>query len=347
MKKYKFLKKTINVKSESLEKMIDACISLPEPTRATVSQYASVSLVTAGKLLTALDECRFSQTVYKYTDSGRSIKIHKINDKLTATVIDLSSPYCSVSVIRGDGSIIFYQKYDYPTGVSMKEGVLAALSRVCLEIKSLDLPVSAICTILADEEDGAAASSVLRPRDKDWLESIIGKLFGITPTAQLTLCEALTSAAKFCRLPTAQNKSMAYIHTGGDVKLYVLPKNNSPVICRPCDLMISDRMTLSDALEEMNSPSSFAKLLARVVNLAHSAFSPQEYVIEYDSAKFGGKALHEINKSFALLAREAPVIYSRDHRSSVTHLGAAAKATSEFIKLYITTTCKQKTSEDS
>ncbi len=344
MKKYRFLKKALNIKQESLGKMIDACIALPESDRASVSQYSGVSLVTAGKLLSALDECRFTKTVYKHPEGGRPIKIHRINDDLTATVIDLSSPYCSVSVIKSDGAAVFYKRYNYPTGIALKEGILAALSRACLEIKDLDLTVSAICTILADDTCGTRAALTLR--DKDWLEVTVATIFGIAPTAQLTFSEALTSALRYGRMPTAAQTNVAYICIGDVVKLCFLPESSSPVICKPQDLLISDVLTVTDALDEMISPSDFAKLLSRVVNLAHCAFSPQEYLIEYDGTKFGGKAHYEIKRSFAMLSKEAPTIYTRDHRSSVAHLGAAALVASEFIKLYITTADKQKTSED-
>lgn len=349
MKKYKFLKKTVNIKNENLEKMIEACIALPELTRSTVSEKAEVSLVTAGKLLTAMDECRFTKTIYKYPESGRPYKLHVINKSLSSMIIDLSAADCSVSVIMGDNSCFFHKRYRFSTGVSLFDNISSALSKACIEVKMTEVAVSSICVILADEEDNTDIFNTHGSPtigDKERIANIIANIFGTVPLLQMTLSEALSNAASFNRLPTKTQTDTAYIYVGSDMKLCYLPKSGSSIVGKPKELLISDSITLSDMLEETVSPEDFSKILSRVVNLAHCAFMPNAYIIEYDVMKFGSKALHHIKKSFALLSRPLPEIIVRDHRLGIAPLGASAKAEYEFIKLYITTTDKQKTSED-
>ncbi len=350
MKKYKFSRKTVNIKNENLEKMIEACIALPELTRSTVSEQAKVSLVTAGKLLTAMDECRFTQTIYKYPESGRPYKLHVINKNLSSMIIDLSAADCSVSIIMGDKSILFHKKYCYTSGVALFDNISSVLARACIEARELEVAVSAVSVILADAENNTDVFNTHGSPtiyDKERIADIIASIFGTVPLLQMTLSEALSNAVRFNRLPTSCSENLAYVYVGRDIKLCFLPQNGLPINCNPKELLISDGITLSDMLEETVSPEDFSKILTRVVNLAHCAFMPSAYIIEYDVMKFGSKALHHIKKSFALLSRALPEIVVRDHRSGIAPLGASAKAECEFIKLFITTTDKQKISEDS
>lgn len=350
MKRYKFQKKIINIKNESLDRMIEACVALPQLTRASVSDYANVSLVTAGKILTAMDECRFTKTVYKYPENGRPYKLHVINEDLTTAILDLSSADLSMSIIRGGGNTFFYKKYGYSPDASLRDSIRAVLTRACLDARSLDIGVSALCVILADNDDGAVdlfnSHGAPTLSDKNEISSVIASVFGTVPLIQMSFSEALSEAVRFNRLPELKSKNTAYIYVGCDIKICYLPQGGDPINCRPKDLLLTDDSTLSDALERVASPLEMAKILARAVNFAYCAFNARGYVIEYDTMKFGSRALGEIKRSFAILPRELPEIVVRDHRSGAHLSGAAAAAACSFIKLHISSSEKQKTSED-
>ena len=264
-------------------------------------------------------------------------------------VIDLSSSDCSVSVIGGDNNCLFNKRYGFSSGFSLFDNMVSAFSKTCNEIRQTNLSVSAICVILADEDDCADVFNTHgspTTKDKEHIQAAVAQIFGRVPILQMPLSDAILNAARFNRLPANFQTDVAYIYAGNDLKLCYIQKSGDTISCSPKDLLVSDNATLAEALEATASPSDMAKILARTVNLAHCAFSPKAYFIEYDVMKFGSKALHEIKKSFALLSKVLPETIVRDHRMGVAPLGADAAAKAEFIKLYITTANKQKTSED-
>ena len=113
MKRYKFEKKSLHVSRELINKMTDACLTVPKITRAAISEKAGVSLVTAGKFLAAMDECKFTYKKRHFPEDSRPSYCHTLNEALSVLVIDTSSPSFSMSIIRGRSECRFYEQYDY------------------------------------------------------------------------------------------------------------------------------------------------------------------------------------------------------------------------------------------
>ena len=340
MKRYKFEKKSIHVSRELIDKMTNACLSVQKITRAAISEKAGVSLVTAGKFLSAMDECKFTYKKWHFPEGSRPSYCHTVNEALSVLVIDTSSPSFSMSIVRGRSECRFYEQYDFDTSISFADNLNLFLSRIGVNAVKQPFGISAICILISDEKPARELNitnlCAAAEDDIPILESATARFFGIKPLIIIKSSEAIAYALKHKAIDTETSDKLAHVYVGKGLSLSVYSDCEPICTCNIKNLITSGTDTLADLHRQMLSEDDLGKMLYKVVNFTDCAFSPDKYIIEYDTVKFGSTALRYVKRAFAATGKPLPDITSINHSESLAVLGAATKAAAELIKLHIT-----------
>ncbi|MBQ7829256.1 MAG: hypothetical protein IJ345_03195 [Clostridia bacterium] len=340
MKRYKFEKKSLHVSRELIDKMTDACLTVPKITRAAISESAGVSLVTAGKFLTAMDECKFTYKKWHFPEDSRPSYCHTVNEALSILVIDTSSPSFSMSIVRGRSECRFYEQYDYDTSITFGDNLNLFLSRIGANAVRQPFGISAICILISDEKPTRELNitNICAATESDIpaIESATARFFGIKPLLFIKSSEAIASAIRHHTIKAESGDKLAHIYVGKGLSLSIYSDCEPICTCNIKNLLISGTDTLADLHRQMLSEDDLGKMLYKIVNFADCAFSPNKYVIEYDVTKFASIALKYIKRAFAAAGKPLPEITSINHSAGLAVSGAATLAAAELIKIHIT-----------
>lgn len=340
MKRYKFEKKSLHVSRELIDKMTDACLTVPKITRAAIAEKAGVSLVTAGKFLTAMDECKFTYKKWHFPEGNRPSHCHTVNEALSVLVIDMSSPSFSMSIIRGRSEYRFYEQYDYNTSITFGDNLNLFLARIGANAVKQPFGISAICILISDEKPARELNitNVCAATEDDIsaLESTTSRFFGIKPILCLKASQAISSALKHNAINPETSGKIAHVYVGKGLSLSIYSNCEPICTCNIKNLLINGTDTLADLHQQMLSEDDLGKMLYRIVNFADCAFSPTKYIIEYDTVKFDSTALKYVKRAFAVIGKPLPEITSINHSVGLAVSGAAKCAAAELIKLHIT-----------
>ena len=340
MKRYKFEKKSLHISRELIDKMTNACLTVPRITRSAIAEKAGVSLVTAGKLLSAMDECRFTYKKWYFSENTRPSYCHIFNEALSILVIDTSTRGFSMSIVRGGSECRFFEQYDYDTGVTFSDNLNLFFSRIGSLAVKQPFGISAICILISDEKPASSLSitSLCAATESDVpvLDAAVSRFFGIKPLLFIKSSEAISSALKHNAIDNAACDKLAHIYVGKGLSLSVYSGNEPVSTCNISNLLTNGIDTVADMHRQMLSEDDLGKMLYKIVNFADCAFSPSKYVIEYDVTKFGSTALKHIKRSFAAIGKPLPEITSINHSAGLAVSGAATLAAAELIKLHIT-----------
>jgi len=340
MKRYKFEKKSLRISRKLIDKMTDACLTVPKITRAAIAEKAGVSLVTAGKFLTAMDECKFTYKKWYFPEDSRPSYCHILNEALSVLVVDVSSPSFSMTIIRGKSECRFYEQYDYDTSITFGDNLNLFLARIGANAVRQPFGISAICILISDEKPTRELNitNVCAATESDIpaIESATARFFGIKPLLFIKSSEAIASALKHNAIDIKTSDKIAHIYVGKGLSLSVYSDSEPICTCNIRNLITSGTDTLADLHRQMLSEDNLGKMLYKIVNFADCAFSPDKYIIEYDTVKFGSTALRYVKRAFVATGKPLPDITSINHSESLAVLGAATKAAAELIKLHIT-----------
>ena len=329
MKRIKFGNKNLDIKNETIRHVISAALSCPDITREAVSRRASVSLATAGKVLSALDDCRFTELKYiRDNRIGSPSKSHVLCPDLSVLVLDLSSSLYTAHIVFGKARRVISEKYKYNPAISFEDNVVVFLSNVGKRISKLDYSVSDICTVISDTPDrilytsDATAAYVPRSSDLSTLNGYCARFFGLMPSLSLTKSEAIACAVRYDVLDTPHEKELSYVSISDCIDAFYLPKSAPPVNCNVDRLMIDSSTLLSDFTQRANSSPDMALILSRCLNFMGCAFSTDEFWVEIDHSRFSdiGKRVELFFKSVELTA---PHIHYLDSEPPAAVLGAS------------------------
>lgn len=343
MKSYKFGNTQLNLKPDLISKLIDTSIICREFTHKDIIENAGTTSSAANKLLSALNECKFTYLKNDRLSKARD-RIHTFSDTLSVLVIDLSMPQYSMSITRGHSGCQFYKTYSYNPLLSLYENVFSFLSAEAEQVKKQSFGIAAICVIYADNKDRdlSAFSSLSGqlPYEADLakIDSIIASIYGFLPTLQLKNSQAIENALKYRLInENIKDNSTTYIYIGASISVAHFPMRGDPIICDVKNLLINQRETVSDMFCRHISSEGLGSILYRILNFTHCAYSSEQYIIEYDSLKFDARTLKELKKAFVICGDSLPEIIASSHSPGITHLGATAATFSEIIKKHITT----------
>ncbi len=337
MKRLKFATQTLNIKEESLHRIIDAAVSSKSITREDVRRNVGVSLATAGKLLSALDECGFTKTAFdRLGERNGHEKIHIFASDISVLVLDFSSYKYSASIIFERGKRVINETYTYDPSVSFENNVLIFLSSVGKKVSALEYSVSSICTILADDPENAIRTSVAtasylpRVTDLQIIDGICYKFFKLN-TVRITLSDAIRCASKYGYADQRKLGNVSYIRLFDSFSAFYLPKKQSAIAFRS-DKLLCDGIPFSDILSNTELSRDLAKLLMRVANIMDCAYPTDSFLIEYDRSAFDEKLEEYFYLSFKAAEIPIPYVEFWSCNASPSHLGASAFALSELIK---------------
>ena len=342
MKRYAFEKQQLPVSQALLDKIIDACLTCPTVTRSQVSAESGASLSSVGKVLQAMEQCRFTcKRLRQSSPNSKPSFHHTLNEAIAILVLDLSSSVYSMSIVTGNSECRFCEAYTFDQEISLMDNILAFFSRLGIKAVKQSFGISAVCVVTADP----SPSDDLRyypylPSDNDLqdIDALIARFFKRQPILRVTASEAITAALKY-RILSEGDQSAAYIYVGNTVRASFHPSaNEKPYVCQISDLLISDSTTLGEEHAQLMSEKQLCAILSRAVNFMNCAFSPERYLIEYDTVKFSSAALSSIKRTFALLNRPLPEIVTVSHTPGLAARGAAVLSMAKFIKDHITST---------
>ncbi len=344
MKRLKFGNKKLNIKTEALNRLIDTSLTCDEITRASVSKSASVSLATAGKLLTAMDECRFTDRIYKRDGgNGSPSKLHVIRDDISVLVLDLSSYSYSATVSLGNTKKVIFEKYTYGPELSFESNLLVFLSKIGMQISKLPYSVSAICTIIADDPERVLRTShssacyAVSCADVAVVNHTCAQLFGTMPILNLTLSQALTCAARYGIISCGGVRAnLSYIRFGDSFDATYLPSKSAPVTFRFDRIILDEGKHFSTLAEAASSNYDLAYLIMRSINFMDCAYPTDSFFVEYDIDSLGEGIQDYISRSFKASDVFLPQIQYLSSHPSAASLGASVAALSSFIKAHIT-----------
>ena len=342
MKRLKLGSKTLNIKGDSLKRLIDSALSLKKMTRASVAARGSVSLATAGKLLSALDECRITRLEYKRDNGvGSPSKAHVFRGEISTLVLDFSSPVYSASIISGKDQKLISENYSPDPSLSFEGNATVFLSKVGQKMALLPYSASSVCTIIADSPEctpkvSSHASAYLPELyDMDIVNDLCVQFFGATPTICLTHAQAIKCALKYDVFePSIKGESISHIRISDTLAATHLPQHSSPLALRLNKMMINGE-NLSSRLSKAQDTDELASVISHIIGLIDCAHESDVIVIEYDIGRFGGIE-ERIEQTFRAARIPTPHIAYFDLCPQSTVIGAANEALSSLIKGQIT-----------
>ena len=341
MKRLKLGNKTLNIKSDSLQRLIDSALSSPHLTRSAIAKSASVSLATAGKLLSALDECAFTELKYKI-DDGASYpsKLHVFRREISILVLDFSSYKYSATIVYGKGEKASCFSHTPDQNLSFEGNATVFLSKIGKELSLLPYCPISICTIVADDPQNmvktASTPSSYLPQAKDMaiVNDICIRFFATIPALCLTYSQAIKCALKYDIFQlTIRDKSVSHIRLSDTLEATHLPSHSSPAPIKLNKLIINGKRFPS-AWERAQDVDEAAYLLAHVISLIDCTHDNGFILMEYDSNRFGGIE-ERIDHIFKATNTPLPAIAYYDLKPQGATLGAAAAALSALIAFKI------------
>ena len=330
MNRYKFSKATLRIKSDLLSKMIDSCVSCREMTRGEISSLSSVSEMTAGKLLSALDTCRFTNLTYKRNrDGGSPTKLHVFSDMLSTLIVDASQSGFSYSLINGVGECKLFEEHLFDSTVNFNENFRGFLSKTAAELTKRKAAVSAVGVILSE----GASSDLFQNRDA--ISDFVASFFGISPSLCVTEADALAFAVKYKVNGLCDENKTAYIRISEQPFAACFFDGKTVSLPQIGNLMLSDSTTVSDMLENASGEKDMGRILARIVNFTYCAFSPGKIIIEHGNIRLGVQALTGIKRVFTLTNTPLPEISISKCAPGLAHFGLAQAVKADTIKKHI------------
>lgn len=337
MKRLKFGTKDLNIKSDLLARIVTAAVGSPEMTREAISRSASVSLSSAGKLLSALDECSFTEVKYSRSLTvGSPSKRHVFRGGIWLLVLDLSSSVYAAHIVSCGEHTVITERHAYDPTLSFEGNLIALLSRIGLKISALPYSVSAICTVTADGCENHAAGLrggvkyLPSQSDIDTVNAYCARFFGVMPSFSLTYSQALSCAEKYNLLCAHNSQGTAYIGLCESARAIYLRKGDSAIPLRVGELMIDGATLLRDVDISAIDSAKAAELIARLINHVSCAYPADGFVVEVELNRFPDIS-REVELILMSLELAVPQILYFDTKSPTAVLGASHELLTHLI----------------
>ena len=341
MKAYRFGKAELGVSPQLLEVLVYASMSDKTITRSSLSERTGVSLPTAGKVLSTMENCKYmSARLYSPAGGGKPCNHYSLNEALSILVLDLSSDIYSMSIISGYDKCSFYECYAFDPTVGYFDNLTEFLSRYGKFASRYSSGINEICVICDEgrKPDLYSGYSALSMHNKSMVKETLDtgqRIFGKEPNCVIGANAAIREALNYAHDGIPKG-STAYLYIGSTLEGLFCPREGALTPCHPEELMLNGNSTLGDALREAATEEEFSVILSHAVNLMHCAFSPDAYVIESEDIKFTEIFLHNIKRSFALAGKPLPEIFAFRKAPGLAVLGAAKLSAVRSVLSHIT-----------
>ncbi len=338
MPRYKKIK--VNIKQETLEKLIDSYLSDYGPSRGSVAEDCSVSVVTSGKVANALIESGF-MTQRVFTKQGESSCAHLFCREDTSILIaDISSSIFKMTVMNSSGEIKFSSNYSYDSSVSRADNLNIFFSRYGTMAANSKSGFCAIAVIYPNEnalshlEGQGLIASLPTISSKEYVSDTVFAIFGKRPAAHFTVSQAICEAIKFkLHGDLLLEKGVSYIFVGSHLSLFHIHSPESVTVCAPNNILAdSDMHLLGNHFIEKNDSD---RIFIRLADFMGAAFSPISILLESDLIKPDDETVRKITKRFALSRLKLPMIYYKSNSYPLCLMGAVRSTLCTIIKRYV------------
>ena len=335
----KFKRIGLDLKAETLNKLIFSYLSGYAPTRASVAKSCSVSEMTSGKAARALIDSGF-MCERQYSSDGKRPCFHLFcNDGVRVLVIDLSSSVFKMSIVSPYGDVKFQTEYEYDTEISHMDNLNIFFSRHSANVKKSRYSFCAISVIYADIPVSRTTmmSYGFLPdiTSKEHIADLIHSEFGKYPASHMTVSDAILSSLKFkAHGDIIEPRGLSYIFIGRHISAFHIHADGAVTVCSPeplfpniCRKLFTDHMLT----EKSVSDSIF-------VQLAHfmgCAFSPSHIFLESDILSPDDTTAELLCQRFALSGLNAPTVSFKDNSPPLRLVGASRETLFSVIKRYV------------
>ena len=344
MPKSKYNHRSVNIKGDLLDKLVLAHLVKLPTTRAAVADRCNVSKTTAGKVATALFECRFVTQKLCQQSNGRAAQHLTLRKVVSAMVIDLSRPRYAMIITNAYGECSFERYHNFDAKLSYEDNLTTFLSRCGYEARLAGHRPDAICVVYSGATDNGhtvcSSLSAYLPsaQDKDKTLRIVGSVFGRRPTIYASLSEIISASVDLEIVPSGNRRlGASYLFIG----TYPEAFNVLGDTVTRCDAgsVLLDSRSVGMAMENRLIQSEFEDVLVRLVNMMSCAFCPSVIIIQSDIYRIDQNTLSSVSRRLA----EGGILCPDIVNSKTVILEAAARlATVPFIRRYLTSTYEKQ-----
>lgn len=335
----KFKKVGVDLKAETLNKLIFSYLSGCAPTRASVAKSCSVSEMTSGKAARALIDSGF-MCERQYSSDGNRPCFHLFcNEGVRVLVIDLSSSAFKMSIVSSYGDVRFQTEYEYDTSISYIDNFNIFFSRHSTNIKKSRYSFCAISVIYADVPTSRAEMSAYgflpSISYREQIANLVHSEFGKYPASHMTVSEAVLNSLKYkAHGDFIEAYELSYVFIGRHISAFHIHRNGTVTVCSPeplfpdicrylfTDYILTDK-TVSDAI---------------FVQLAHfmgCAFSPSHIFLESDILSPDDTTSELLMRRFAASGLFTPTVCFKDSMRPLRLVGASRETLFSIIKRYV------------
>ncbi|MGM9644493.1 MAG: hypothetical protein ACI3X1_05340 [Eubacteriales bacterium] len=335
----KFKRIGLDLKAETLDKLIFSYLSGYAPTRASVAESCSVSEMTAGKAARALIESGF-MCERQYSSDGKRPCFHLFcNEGVRVLVIDLSSSAFKMSIVSPYGDIKFHTEYEYDTEISHADNLNVFFSRHSMNVKKSGYSFCAISVIYADIPVSRPGMSVYgflpNISSEEHIANLVHSEFGKYPASHMTVSDAILNSLKFKAYGnTIDPCGLSYIFIGRHISAFHIHGDGSVTVCSPESLFpdIAGKLFTDHMLTEKNVSDAIFVQLAHFMGCA---FSPSHIILESDILSPDDTTAELLWRKFALSGLNTPTVSFKDNSRPLRLVGASRKTLFSVIKRYV------------
>ncbi len=333
MKRYKFGQAELNMKSEMIAALADAALSRDGFSRADLAADTGVSLVSAGKLLRALEICQFTESHPGKPENGiKAARLHRLSPILAVAVLTLEAAFCALDMVTPKGESLVYEEGIPDSSLPRPEAWSLFLSRASARLRDRGEWPAAVAIILPEAFERRREELQVR------FDPLCKKHLGQVPLLYLTPCKALSAALRYALLPPAK-QGLGYLIADRSLVGYAC-REHTVKPCRLGELLAEGTDTVNDRLSYAVTQESCGALLGRAVNAMDCFFSCDCYVIESRMLHAGSGVLRQLKLPFALAGKDIPDFFFCSRDTSFMTQGAAKATLAAFIKNSLHSSCK-------
>ena len=335
MKKHLFQCASTDIKQSTIDKITDSLLGEDKPTRSSLSISCGVSAPTVGKYIRALCDSKLAEQ--KQSNGSRNENYIELSESLHVAVIDLSSATYKMRLMRRGKKLITSESVECNTDASPDENLIIFLSKCIDKIAKSGIGNYFISVIYADNAPRGISLFSYAPSKETshHIEQIISEVMRRTVIMHLTVSEAVAAAVKY-RAAKATTNGSCFISIGNTLSMSYIRNDGFSVVSSPERFLLDGKKRSDEALSQALSQEDVTEICARLVNLAASAFSPDNIVIESDTMPINASDIRLRLKHYMPLKDTLPEIDTRmTTESSLTCLGASSATISSVIRSYV------------
>ncbi len=328
----------LNIKRQTLDKIIDAFLLDEFPTRQSVSLSCGTTVPTVNKVAKSLIEARFMGTkAYKDENSSKRELHYTLSNRISIAVIDLSSPTFTMSVINKNRECTFFESYICDIELLFEDNLELFLSNCIAKLEKIRILSYELCILYSDNASSSIKLSTYSPsiENKELIEAIIAKIMRRSVLLHITLSDAFGSAKGYnlCKF----DKSACYLNFDSSPSLIYTDENGFTLSAYPEKLLFDSSKTLKERLQRPLTHADLTKIICQLTNFIVSAYNPRTIYIATRRDEIDKKFIQDYTRTFMPADYLPPEIIFDNEIPGLLIRSAAHATLSKLIKSTIKT----------